>query len=346
MKAVSNSFKEFKNSIYFQLFNYESFKISRRGMWNIVSLAILVGYFLLCDFLKQYWPKKVENPGKFYFFVTLGIHHTYFITNNFVMYLVYKLNHPIFEQYKTSSEPWPWEENYTEWRKLLSETFKQLFINQFIVVPLLLLPYLINNNSIGSVEYDELPNLLTTVLHLCFFMIVEDFLFYWSHRILHHKSIYSKIHKRHHMYKKVVGIASEFCHPIEMILANTIPTSAGLLILGKRTHLYIYYVWMIFRMSETTDGHSGYEFPWVPFRFIPLGAGQEFHNYHHLNFDGNYGSFTTFWDRICNTTNKPFIKYIDNLHKNGKSSNTINFNNDPCEDEKKERIKDIDKKLD
>jgi hypothetical protein len=31
------------------------------------------------------------------------------------MWLVYHLEHPFFEKYKISKEPWPWNENKTEW---------------------------------------------------------------------------------------------------------------------------------------------------------------------------------------------------------------------------------------
>jgi sterol desaturase/sphingolipid hydroxylase (fatty acid hydroxylase superfamily) len=59
-------------------------------------------------------------------------------------------------------------------------------------------------------------------------MIVEDFFFYWGHRILHLKSLYPYIHKLHHEYNYPISISAENAHWVEFIIANLIPTSAGL----------------------------------------------------------------------------------------------------------------------
>lgn len=333
-KSDSKISSDLNSTIFYQIEKYEVFKYARRGFWNIVSLSIIIGYFLFADYLKQFWPKHIENSGKFAFFVTIIIHNVYFILNNLVMYLIYHIEHPLIEQYKTYSEPWPWNDNRAEWNILLKDTIKTLLINQFIILPLVLSTYYITGDSIGSIEFEKLPNIGTMLLHVFFFLLAEDFSFYWGHRLLHHKKLYPYVHKQHHKYRRVVSIASEYCHPFEMIIANSIPTSLGYIILGKRTHFYTYLVWMILRMTETTDGHSGYEFPWTPFRFLPLSAGQEYHNYHHLNFDGNYSSFLTIWDRICGTTNKPFVRYIDNLYQKGKSADTISYTEDPYSNDK------------
>jgi len=48
--------------------------------------------------------------------------------------------------------------------------------------------------------------------------------FYWAHRVLHHRRIYKYIHKQHHEFKATVGIAAEYAHPVESLLANAVPT--------------------------------------------------------------------------------------------------------------------------
>ena len=60
-------------------------------------------------------------------------------------------------------------------------------------------------------------------------------------------------------------------------------------------------MWILLRILETTDGHSVYEFSWSPFRFLPLSASSEHHNFHHLVFKGNYSSFFTYLDGVCGT---------------------------------------------
>ena len=52
---------------------------------------------------------------------------------------------------------------------------------------------------------------------------------------------------------------------------------------------------------ETTDAHSGYDFPWSPWRWLGgLHGGARRHDWHHSHVKGNYGGFF-FWDWLCGT---------------------------------------------
>ena len=80
-------------------------------------------------------------------------------------------------------------------------------------------------------------------------------------------------------------------------------------------HMGTLIIWVILRMFETVDGHSGYEFSWSPFRLLPLSGilykilifnfnfkgSANYHSYHHTHNIGNYGSFFTIWDTIMKT---------------------------------------------
>mmetsp|Transcript_37364 Transcript_37364/g.38777 ORF Transcript_37364/g.38777 Transcript_37364/m.38777 type:complete len:98 (-) Transcript_37364:84-377(-) len=95
-------------------------------------------------------------------------------------------------------------------------------------------------------------------------------------------------------------------------------------------------VWLTIRLGETADGHSGYEFPWTPYRLLFFSTGQEFHNYHHLMFDGNYGSFFTIWDRLFGTTNKGFLTYINKEYEKGSEEKKLKTKEDSKEIKEKE----------
>lgn len=145
------------------------------------------------------------------------------------------------------------------------------------------------------------PSLVTILSQLLFFAILEDFLFYWCHRMLHHPSIYPRIHKKHHEFKDTISIASEYAHPLETLLSNIMPSIAGYKLLKGKVHLMTVGIWIFIRVMESVDGHCGYEFPFSPYRLIPFSGSSHFHNYHHTHNIGNYGSLFSFWDTFCGT---------------------------------------------
>jgi len=157
----------------------------------------------------------------------------------------------------------------------------------------------------------DVPDSFTMVKHFFILMMCEDFFFHLAHRLAHCKHkyfpIYQLIHKQHHEFNHPVSIASEYAHPIEFVIANFLPFFSGMLILGPKCHLWTMMQWGGFRILETHDGHSGYEFPWSIFRLIPFGTDATYHNFHHSKNVGNYSSFMTIWDTIFDS-NKDYYE--------------------------------------
>jgi len=46
----------------------------------------------------------------------------------------------------------------------------------------------------------------------------------------------------------------------------------------------------------SSEGHSGYEFPWSPMRAMPLISGASFHDHHHSVNIGNFAGSCILWD--------------------------------------------------
>lgn len=242
------------------------------------------------------------------------MHEIMFISGNLIMWAIYVSKIPFLERYRVNpTKPWPWEEDPVKWKLVINKTLKSLLITHFILVPAatgleayLGVPY--------KVSIEQWPSALEMVTQIVFFMLCEDFSFYWGHRILHHKSLYPKIHKIHHEYNNPISLSSEYAHPIEFLFVNLLPNAVGAKILGAKVHLVTYILWLIIRVLETLDGHSGYEFSWSPYRLLPLSGSANYHNYHHTHNDGNYGSFFMIWDTFLGT-NKNYWKYLAEREK-------------------------------
>lgn len=294
-----------------EILNYEKNRYVRKGYGLFFAILFTFLWFIwLPSTAKHWWPRKIEEEGKFYSIYAFIIHEFFFLFANTVMWIIYKLEWNFFERYKVHDKQWPWKSNPEEWRKLISDTIIMLFVNHVIFLPLTIIPYYIKNESLVRLDFESLPSSFEIIWQTLFFMIAEDTTFYWAHRFLHLDFIYPYIHKIHHKYVNTVSISSEYAHPVEYIFGNVLTTNSGALILGKRVHGLTYFMWMVLRIAETTDGHCGYEFSWSPYRLLPMSGGSEYHNYHHLAFKGNYASFFTIWDRLCNTVHHKYIEFI------------------------------------
>ena len=105
----------------------------------------------------------------------------------------------------------------------------------------------------------------------------------------------------------VCHLSSIYCHPVEYIFGNALPSLISVFIFKSNAHVISYGGWIMFRFIETHEGHSGIHLPVSPFSVFPFSAGATYHNYHHLKNEGNFASFMTIWDRIFGT-NQSFIE--------------------------------------
>ena len=229
----------------------------------------------------------------------MGQHYLSLATASVVYPLLYWLELPFFEQYKVSNEPWPWKADHKKWRDLLFQSIALVGINNVLMIPLLAF----QNHLMGmEVPFDfsleGVPTPLKFAFQLLFCAIVEDFVFHMSHRALHTKWLYQKVHKLHHKHIDSVYYAQMTAHPLEFVFGNVLPTVVGPLLLGKRMHLLAVITWFFARNVESAEGHSGYEFPWSPFRWLPFTPGHGYHSFHHSANVGNYSSFFHIWDTI------------------------------------------------
>jgi methylsterol monooxygenase len=135
--------------------------------------------------------------------------------------------------------------------------------------------------------------------------------------LLHHASIYKYIHKVHHDHQAPFGIAAEYAHPIETAFLG-LGTIMGpvLCAMTYGMHLVTLYVWLVVRVLQTVEVHSGYDFPWSLNNWVPFWGGAEFHDYHHKTFVDNYSSTFTVWDSVFGTN----TRYLAAKERNSKVS--------------------------
>ncbi len=133
-------------------------------------------------------------------------------------------------------------------------------------------------------------------------VILQDFSFYWIHRLLHTK-YFHKIHKIHHDSTNPSPFSIFLFHPLEALMQAAFTTTV-IFILPIQFHVYLLFMFLV--TFQNTFLHLGLEFMPVSWRNDKLLSWintSTHHNRHHSHFNFNFGFYFTFWDRIMGTEN-------------------------------------------
>ncbi|TGK34351.1 sterol desaturase family protein [Leptospira gomenensis] len=147
-------------------------------------------------------------------------------------------------------------------------------------------------------------------LFLSVFLIlaVQDFYFYWTHRLMHTKPFFRLLHKVHH--ESVIPspwTAYSFSPGEALLHALILPIVVSLF----PVHNLALLISMTFQIVRNVLGHSGYEI--FPGRFLSNGILKHIntntnHDMHHQFFRYNFGLYTTIWDGLFGTIHPEYEK--------------------------------------
>lgn len=166
---------------------------------------------------------------------------------------------------------------------------------------------------LSNVHAGPLPAWWVIVLQLLFFIVLDDFLFYWMHRGLHESRwLFKKVHSTHHRIMTPWAITGHYMHPVELILTAVVAL-VGPLLVGA--HVVTLYLWIVIRQWEAAEGHAGYDFPWSPTHLMPFSDGATHHDYHHAKVKGNYAGFFPWWDAAFGTLCQGYDEHLARTRK-------------------------------
>jgi sterol desaturase/sphingolipid hydroxylase (fatty acid hydroxylase superfamily) len=152
--------------------------------------------------------------------------------------------------------------------------------------------------------------------YLLYFFLFDTY-FYWLHRWMHKEPVYSLVHKLHHKSTSPNLLTTLSVNPLESIInGGFVPLFLTLITVHSGTMALITPTNIIMGLYV----HSGYEFmprwwnrSWATKWFITA----TFHDQHHRFFIGNFGGYTTIWDRLCGTIRPKFEDDFDKVKARG-----------------------------
>jgi sterol desaturase/sphingolipid hydroxylase (fatty acid hydroxylase superfamily) len=160
-------------------------------------------------------------------------------------------------------------------------------------------------------------------LEFAAYFVVFDTWFYWGHRLMHVEPFYKWVHKTHHKSTATNPLTSTSVNPIEAFVnGSAVPVfMCAVTWLSQVTaispiHAATSVLIAPFSAIMGFYVHLGYEFlpswwnrTWLTKWFVSA----TFHDQHHRYFIGNFGGYSTVWDRLCGTMRKSFEKDFEKI---------------------------------
>ncbi len=290
---------------------YHKSYLSTDTIMNIIFHFALMTLFFsgITSFYKYNFLNKTINIERIIlnFLVPMGA-ITMIIVNIFYITLYY-FQFDCFEKMKANNLDWPWILNPVKFKNELFDMLKTYFVNQFGFGTF----FLYFSLKIFSIRFDfeSLPSFSEFWITIWLSFLLEDFFFYWIHRLIHVPGLYW-IHKKHHKIFNTIHISCVYTHWIEFVLGVAFPLLSGFMVFQEKFHIISLAGVILFRMVETHESHGGYEFKYTPFLIFPYMSDTAYHNYHHLKNIGNYSTYWILWDSMFGT-NKTYMKRFESV---------------------------------
>jgi sphinganine C4-monooxygenase len=156
-----------------------------------------------------------------------------------------------------------------------------------------------NSQSTGGMRQ---PSLLTVSGQFLIGMFVMDTWQYFWHRYMHNnKFLYRHIHSWHHRLVVPYSFGSQYNHPVEGLLLDTIGGALSFIVSGMSPRTSIYF--FSFSTIKGIDDHCGLWLPGNVFHLL-FWNNTAYHDVHHQLYGNKYNFSQPFfitWDKILGT---------------------------------------------
>ena len=166
----------------------------------------------------------------------------------------------------------------------------------------------------GVFEVYEEPlkhGLAWLLLSLPLMIVWHDFYFYWTHRLLHTRWLFTRVHGVHHRSRNPSPWAAFSFHPVEALVNSMV---VPITLVAVPLNEYVIAAFAIHQIIRNTHGHAavetlprGFARHWLGGRFVTTTH----HHLHHETGRGNYGLWFTWMDRWFGTERVDYFERWD-----------------------------------
>lgn len=151
------------------------------------------------------------------------------------------------------------------------------------------------------------------LISIVLMLVLHDAYFYWAHRLMHTKTLYSMVHKVHHLSHNPSPWAAFAFHPIEAVFEFSI---LPIIVFVIPCHISTIAIFLFVMTAYNVYGHLGYELYPNGFNRHWLGRWLNTsvnHNMHHKFATSNYGLYFTWWDTVLRSTHPKYDETFDEV---------------------------------
>jgi sterol desaturase/sphingolipid hydroxylase (fatty acid hydroxylase superfamily) len=136
------------------------------------------------------------------------------------------------------------------------------------------------------------------VMSIVLCIVIHDAYFYWTHRLMHHRWLFRRVHRIHHLSNNPTPWAAySFSIPEAFVQAGVGP----ILVYTVPMHYSAFLIFMTWQIAFNVVGHCGYEI--YPRWFLRTWIGKfvntpTHHGMHHEKVGANFGLYFNYWDRL------------------------------------------------
>lgn len=152
---------------------------------------------------------------------------------------------------------------------------------------------------------------LYLVLSLALMLVAHDTYFYWAHRAMHHRRLFTLFHRTHHLSRTPTPWAAySFAVPEAIVHGAFVP----LFLLVVPMHGLGLLAFGIVQILRNVMGHAGAEVhsaAFGPGRWLGWNNTTTHHDLHHEAGRYNYGLYFRFWDKLMGTEHPDYRRKFE-----------------------------------